>query len=183
MSTVSTTQELKDYADLLNQEVGGKSVLEVFHFFAESINAEDQGYKIFKALVKCERFNLSESVNEQSGSGKFNVLLSAGFGSVTVQRMSTGQYRVTTSFNNANSANLLENGLIQIQFYQDIPSNNQLRSGDAVFVGSDVSISSKTTFISEGVFDVYIVASKGTQNETLVDCNFYLNIELFNVSN
>lgn len=186
MSTIATETELKQFIDDRYITINNlttftdEGLRQIFYKFAETVNASKQGYKMFKSIVHSERFSTTESINIGSNSDKFIELENTDFGSVTVARQGLGQYRVTTSYNDANTVNLLTNGLINIQPLKDIPENNILRSGDTTFVGSDVSISTKATYISPGVFDIYLVASRSTENENLVDANFYLTIELFN---
>ena len=186
MSTPTVT-ELKAFIDSKKVTFEGYSeypvqgLEDIFYKLAETLNAKKEGYRYLKSIVFAEQFSASESVNIQDPQDKLIAQDNIDFSALTVQRVATGQYKVTTGYDDALLANLKDNGRILVQPFQDLPSANSLRSGDAVFVGSDVGISTKVTYISNGVFDLYLVASKGTYNETLIDCNFYLTIELFNM--
>lgn len=182
MST-PTAQELKDYVNARYVEgiFTDLALKEIFDFYADAINAKKQGYRTFRGIVLAERFAATESVNNQTPVDKFIELDNLDFGAITVERVSVGKFKVTTNYNDGNTSNLLDNGRVQIQPLQDLSSNNYLRSGDTTFVGSDVAVSSKVTYLSPGVFDLYLVATRGTENENLVDCAFYLTIELFNM--
>jgi len=183
MST-PTAQELKNFALLAYKgEASTKTELEVFEYFADAINAKKQGYRFLKSVVYAEQFSDAESVNIQATQDKVILKDNVDFSALTIERISAGKYRVITGYNDSQTDNLKDNGTITIQPFQDLSSNNSLRSGDSLFVGSDVSISTKIVFISAGVFDIHLTASKGTSNELAVDCAFYLTIELFNMPN
>lgn len=184
MST-PTAQELKDEVNdrFIDGEgnFSGTHLKELFDLYADTINAKKQGYRYFRGIVFSERFSTTESVDNQTPVDKFVELDNLDFGAVTVERVSVGQFKVTTSYNDGATSNLLDNGSIKIQILQDISTNNVLRSGDTTFVGSAITIAHKVTFVSPGVFDVYISSARDSENENLVDCAFYLNIELFNM--
>ena len=161
----------------------GLNILEVFEYFADAINSKKQGYRYQKTVVFAEQFSDSESVSFLDLQNKVVMQDNVDFSALTIERISSGKYRVTTGYNDPLVANLRDNGRVRVQPFQDLSTNNSLRSGDSLFVGSDVAIATKVVFISVGVFDIHLIASKGTSNQLAVDCAFYLTIELFNMPN
>ena len=186
MST-PTIQELKDFIDSKKVNFEGYSeypvqgLEDIFYKLAESLNAKKEGYRFLKSVVYAEQFSDTETIDIQASQSKVILKDNVDFSALTIERISAGKYRVTTGYDNELIANLKDNGTIKIQPFQDLSSNNSLRSGDSLFVRSDVSISTKVVFISVGVFDIHLTASKGTSNELAVDCAFYLTIQLFNM--
>lgn len=175
MST-PTAQELKDFAALGTGEVPTKTFLEVFEYYADAINAKKDGYRYLKAVVLAEQFSSTESVNILDPQNKLISQDAIDFSALTVERVSVGKYRVTTGFNDGNSANLRDNGRVIIQPFHDLPAYDYLKSGASTFPADNIGIATVVDFVSVGVFDVYL-----SDNLALKDTNFYLTIELFNM--
>jgi hypothetical protein len=186
MSTPTET-ELKDLIlEKYNDGEGnfsGLDLKEVLDKFAETVNAKKQGYRYLKAVVFAEQFGSTEIVNIQDSQTKLLSQDNIDFSVLTVERVSLGKYKVTTGHNDANTSNLRDNGRVIAQPFKDLASNNNLRNASLTFSGDTDGISHIITYDSVGVFHILFIAAKGTENENLVDCNFYLNIELFNMPN
>ncbi|WP_435415862.1 hypothetical protein [Polaribacter aestuariivivens] len=165
---MATAQEIKDYAQsLLHPELGytTSALTSIIGFMADAMNKPKEGFKSISIIVKSELFSLNESISIQDGSTKLIPLDENGISVLSVEKLATGIYRVTTGYNDSNASNIKDNGIINIQAYQDINSTN--------ITGLDSDIN----FLSAGVFDVFI-----SQNAVAKDYNFYLTINLFNFS-
>lgn len=177
MSTPTVT-ELKNYvlARYIENSFLDTGLKEILDYYAESMNAKRQGYRCIRTIVRAEQFSSTESILIQDNSSKFTELESVDMSVLTVARVSHGKYRVTTGYDDVNSENLRDNGIVSVQCFHDLPSYDTFKSGSSNFPADNIGLSTVVDFVSPGVFDIYI-----SDNGTLKDSNFYLNIELFNM--
>ncbi|QQV90572.1 hypothetical protein Danklef4_17 [Polaribacter phage Danklef_4] len=177
---MATATEIIDYADeRLTPEspdtISASELREVIAYMANAMNASKVGYKTLKTIVRAEQYSLDETVALSDSSEKLVNLDSYGISILTVKRLAAGKYRITTSYDDENSSNIRENGVITVQCFHDIPSQDYLKNGSSTFPVDAMGLSTAVDFISVGVFDVYI-----SDAGTLKDSNFYLTIDLYN---
>lgn len=180
MSTPTAT-ELKAFVSArigIEDTLTDIELVEIFNYYADAINAKKKGYRYLKARVLAEQFSSTESVNIQDPQEKVTLQDNIDFSVLTIARVSAGKYKVTTGYNDANSANLRDNGRVMLQCFHDLPAYDYLKNGSSTFPADDIGLSTVIDFVSPGVFDVYI-----SDAGVLKDTNFYLTIELFNMPN
>lgn len=178
-----TATEIINYAEarLLPEfpdKIQDTELMEVITFIANAMNSPKLGYKTIKTIVRAEQFSLDETVNVSESSSKLINLDHIGISVLSVTRLEVGKYRVTTNYNDSSLVNIRKDGIITVQCFHDLPSEDYLKNSSSTFPVDAMGLSTCIDFISPGVFDIYI-----SDVGTLKDSNFYLTIELFNATN